>query len=85
MGLSHGLTCEAGYPRVTVRDRSSPRLMAADGPTVFGWPTPRKGLSLTSASAIDPTALAARSAAVPTGSAWTNVVDRSSLDGTAPW
>jgi hypothetical protein len=27
-GLSHGLTCGAGYPRVTVRDRSSPRLMA---------------------------------------------------------
>jgi hypothetical protein len=27
-GLSHGLTCRAGYPRVTVRDRSSPGLMA---------------------------------------------------------
>jgi hypothetical protein len=27
-GLSHSLTCEAGYPRVTVRDPSSPGLMA---------------------------------------------------------
>jgi hypothetical protein len=27
-GLSHGLTCGAGCPRVTVRDRSSPGLMA---------------------------------------------------------
>jgi hypothetical protein len=27
-GLSHGLTCEEGCPRVTVRDRSSPGLMA---------------------------------------------------------
>jgi len=27
-GLSHGLTCEAGCPRVTVRDPSSPGLMA---------------------------------------------------------
>ena len=27
-GLSRGLTCGAGYPRVTVRDRSSPGLMA---------------------------------------------------------
>jgi hypothetical protein len=26
--LSHGLTCGAGYPRVTARDRSSPGLMA---------------------------------------------------------
>ena len=27
-GLSRGLTCGAGYPRVTVTDRSSPGLMA---------------------------------------------------------
>ena len=27
-GLSHGLTCGAGCPRVAVRDRSLPRLMA---------------------------------------------------------
>jgi hypothetical protein len=27
-GLSHGLTCGTGHPRVTVRDSSSPGLMA---------------------------------------------------------
>jgi len=27
-GLPHGLTCEADYPPVTVRDPSSPGLMA---------------------------------------------------------
>jgi hypothetical protein len=41
-GLLGGLTCEAGCPRVTVRDRSSPGLMARQWPGDPGrassWP-----------------------------------------------
>ena len=50
-GRSDGLTCEAGRPRVTVRDRSSPGLMARrtavlSALTPVSWSSPRPGRSL---------------------------------------
>ncbi len=40
-GLSHGLTCGAGCPRVTVRDRSSP---GVNGPLMARWTAVRPAL-----------------------------------------
>jgi hypothetical protein len=69
-GLSHGLTCEEECPRVTVRDRSSPRLWPAKGPassfcTVFVlvW----AGTSVTGSAACP---MARREAASALSSGW---------------
>jgi len=44
-----------------------------------------EGLGMSSAGTMDPTALAARVAAIRIGSGWTNVAGRSFRDGTARW
>jgi hypothetical protein len=74
-----GLTCGVECPRISVRDRSSLGLMTRQSSPDLRL----EGSELSSAAAVDPTALAARVVAVRIGSGWTNVPDRSALAAAA--
>jgi hypothetical protein len=69
---------------VFANDRERPLVTGVNG-TTFSPDLRLEGSGLSSAAAVDPTALAARGEAVRIGSSWTNILGRASVDGTARW
>ena len=78
------VTCPDLRGGVSASDRERPLITGVNGPLMARLSSSdlrSRGLGLASPSAVNPTASAARREAVLIGSSWTNIVDRSSLDG----